>query len=808
MNLRDEPINISPGETGISVGCDFSVLGKVSAIREASLTWQYSTNIQHAEICYIGSTRYILTTHATGLYYRTGGGPVLIDADFTGTFKADVVNNEYIVLMNSSYWKKWKPGWASTYQLGLNTPPSPTLAAGALASRTLDDFEENSDWSATGGGSGGAKADDAVNYFAGAKAMKLTCDAGYTLSAKKTANYNLSYVETAGDAGSSDYISLSFYAYNLQYVNSIKLKFSCESGAGFTKDYYEMKITLGGYIYCTLKPSQGEWYPVVGDITESFKVTDIVGGMARTEYDPETKTLKVFTQVQDQPTYESYLVADESPVVFSVSGGGTSEVATTLPIDINQIVLKSKNRDMFVSSATWVTLKIPKSDFVRHGDTTGRNWSTITAIQIELEAVGGQAQVSFDQLLYQGGGNLWGYYWVAVAYQNELGNYGPYSSFVGPVYLESQKLEISGLTLDTDAQTTARRIAILGGSIPQPMVYTLENNTATTLTFNETETSLEQVETYFNNKKPVVGSDFTVAFGRIWIVGMSGYGNRVSYSEAGFFEGFPLKNYKSVHEGEQLKQVVMLGDNIAVRGSQREYIVQLVGANHSTWRIVDGAREGAVTNRLLLDLGGAQVYSAPTRLYMSAPGLAAQGGYLDKVCPIISDFMNIIGALTGEKAYLYFKDKSNIDRIMRIDYSLGKPVAHYLMSNVIPVSIMADSIAGKVYYAYGANIYQFEGGTNPLPMSLTIAGQYCKNRNQKTFGPLLSYELTGGDATLTLKLDRQSVDASISMPEAIMPAEPICLPQLVGRHLELTITSSDDITLYLPIEIESEQVGL
>ena len=78
-----------------------------------------------------------------------------------------------------------------------------------------------------------------------------------------------------------------------------------------------------------------------------------------------------------------------------------------------------------------------------------------------------------------GGGELWGYYQVAVAYQNELGNYGPFTKFTDSIYLEAQQLEIDDLTPDTDGQTTKRRIAIIGGSITQPMIIYLDNNVDT-----------------------------------------------------------------------------------------------------------------------------------------------------------------------------------------------------------------------------------------------------------------------------------------------------------------------------------------
>jgi hypothetical protein len=252
----------------------------------------------------------------------------------------------------------------------------------------------------------------------------------------------------------------------------------------------------------------------------------------------------------------------------------------------------------------------------------------------------------------------------------------------------------------------------------------------------------------------------------------------------------------------------MLGDHIALRGQDREYLLQLISSNHTTWRIVDGAREGAATPRLFLDLGKGQVYASPTRLYMSTGSAGVEGGYLDKINPAISSYSTMFGVVVGEKAYLYFEDTGGVDRVLRIDYSLNKPVANYLM-NIKPVSIMPDNILGKVYYAYGTSIYQFEGGTGPLPTTLTILHQYCENRRQKTFGPLMSYELDNGPLTATFRVDRQTIDGSYTVPTATAPAEPLTLPNMAGRGLEITLTSTtQDYVLYLPIEIEGAQIGI
>lgn len=807
MNLRDDPLYAEKGDTGIAVGCDFSVKGQVRPMREGLQVLEYTTDIVCAQSVYIGSTKYYFTTHITGLYVRsTSPTATLIDSNFFGNFKALVINNEYVVFMNSSYCRKWKPGWTTTYQWGLNTPPAPTVAAGTTASKTIDEFGSLGSWTTTGGGSGAALAADTTDFLSGTQSMKLTCDAGYTLKAGVAKATNLSYVTTAGDATDKSYITLAYYTANLTNVQSIRIMLSCESGAGFTKDFYEYRIVLGGYVYATLAMGKGESTPIVDSDTTSYKLNRS-GGVVREEYDPVKKVIRTYTQGTDTtaPVYwDSELGYTFGPSVTGIDYGG--EVVSDKPITIKQYQVSADERRIYTASGSWTYLKIPKADFIRQGATTGRDWATITAVRIELEAIGGQAIVSFDDWYLKGTGNLWGYYRVAVAYQNDLGNYGPYSEFSDEVQLTAQALSISGLTADTDGQTTARRIAVLGGSIAQPMVCVLENNTATTLTLNEPESSLQEIEAYFNNKPPQPGADMVQAFGRVFIVAPSGYDNRISYSEAGYYEAFPLKNYKLAQEGEQLKQVAVLNDNVVARGHDREYALQFLGSGHTTWRLVHGAREGAATSRMFLDLGKAHVYAAPKMFYMSGPG--AEGEYLPKIGNIVSSFAGAIGASAGEKAYVYFQDTDGNHRVMRIDYRLGKPLAHYV-ADFQPTSIFADTIESEVYYSYGASIYKFDAGTGPLPTSLTILHQYGGNRKQKTFGPLMSYELDNGPLSMTFRIDRVAVTGTYSLPTAITPAEPVSLPQMLGRGIEITLSStSEDYTLHLPIEIESEPIGI
>ena len=795
MNLRDPAAAVAPGETGVTIGCDFSVPGQVTPMRAGLLDQTLPASILDAHDVYLNEVKYRFTTHADGLrvsYLDAFNNMVvsLIDATFTGVFKVLPINDEYVVLANSTFNRKWKPGWAITYQWGLNTPPLPTLTAGAPTTKAIDDFEVLTDWSFTGGGSSAALAADSVHVKDGSQSMKLTCDALTTIVAKRSIALDLSQFVIAGDAGATPFMAFSFYADDLATIQSIKIKLSCADDGGFDSDYYQMIVSLGGYVYSTLYPTaDGNIAAVQGQVI-SESTDPVTGQPTRTIYDPATKVTSIYTQVLD--------LRGRVDIARGIAGINEAYrwdlVSTSGPVEIATVTIQAKQRNTSANSASWTDLKIPFTDFSRVGSAVGRDWGTITAISIELEASSEQSIVSFDGWGMLGGGNLWGYYQVAVAYQNEFGNYGPFTDFTESIYLEAQPLEIDGLTPDSDPQTIKRRVVILGGSIIQPMVTYLENNTATTLIHNELDSALTIIEGYFNNKQPPVGIvDMTTIQGRIFMVMGD---NNLNFSLPLFYEAFPLSQNLNLAEGEQFVQVVASGSYVAVRGKGREYLVQMTGSDPAFWQSAGGAKEGAVSSRFLIeDPAGAQVWASKHGLY------AAPGYYLPKIAPAVADFPQVFGAMSGKKAYLAFADKTGTPRIMRIDYTLNRPVAHYV-ENLAPSAIFADPILSKVYYAYGAEVYEFDAGASPLPVTLTIPEQLCKTAALKNFVGL-SYELEGDDLTLALTLERVAVSGTIDLVSKDRTDEKSDFPEgLLGGQLGMTLTATGNFVLYLPLEID------
>ena len=720
MNLRDSEAAVEQAETRETLGCDFGAIGEIRPMRAGLLTWTMPSDVIDAHMVYLGDTPYLFTTHSDGL--RVTGGTYhqeLIDAGFTGIFRVLPISGNYFVLSSSTLMKKWKPGWAATFQWGLNTPPVPTVAVGTSYNTTIDMFESVTGWSKTGGGTGGAIALDNVTYTQGAGSMKITCDKGQRIICSKAVTLDLSKFTTLGDLG-QPFINISLYSETLAYIRYLTINFSCASDATFKKDYYTYQINLSGLDTANL---------VIGSINDQW------------------------------------------------------------------------------GNYSWLDLPIYVGEFLRKGKTAGRGWATITAVQIIVKSYGtstsGQAILNVDNWFLSGGG-LRGTYQFAAAYQNVLGNYGPYSAYSSEVKVNGEEISLSNLVVDSDAQTVVRRMAVLSSNLPSPMVWEISDNISTTATYKQQDSALSVMETLFNNKKPPICQDMCEYQGRIFLAGTSIGANQIAYSETLMYEAFPFLNYLVMGEGENLYQCKPMGSYLAVRGKKAEKLIYVTGDVPAYWQVSDGAKQGAVTSRFFMDVGEGHVFASADGFYMSA-GTGGQGYYMQKINPVVADFTQVFGCMAGNFAYIYFMDTSGVTRVLRIDFRLGKPVTHYV-ANIQPTCIFEDVVSKRVYYAMGALIYQFNGSALPLPVSIKIPEQFCGNANGKCLSGM-SYRLTGGPLSFTLSYDGTVLTKTYSMPNRSGLDMPVSTPSVTGKAIGMTITGTTDFTLYLPLDLEVTELA-
>lgn len=784
MDLQGADFEIAPGFTKESVGIDYEKPGVVKPMRAATALTTWPKTVVDQNLVYVGSSKYLFTTTADGLYVTdcTSGFPAdhttstLISGTFTGTFKALPINDQYVILANASMMRKWAPTMTTTYQLGLNTGPKPTLALGTAKTKVIESMDSAgtapNNWTFTGGSlTYGALAIDTGVKTEGTGSLKLTQRKRSTIVASRVfaTPLDLSKYTTTGDLGIS-FICFSYFIEDASLIDLIEIMFSCASDGGFNKDTYSATI------------SPRVMSEQAATLEESTN-TDIYGNIMPGVYDPNTGASTVFRLPIDSISSSSGPIIEYTTIV----SGGRRPKTTTV-------------------SGSWVNVKIMQGEFGRLGVASGRDWSTITGLRISVTSIKGATELTMstwlDNFYMIGGGNLWGTYWVACAYQNAYGNYGAYSAFAGPIAVEGVPLTISGLTADTDAQTTKRRLAIIGGSLTVPMVKMIDDNTTTSLTYNDLDTALTIAETKWNNQKAPAGCRDIINFqGRVWLVGVPNYKNRMVYSEELYYEAFPYLNYRILGEGEDLYQVASVGDYVAARGAGKEYLTYPVGDSHLFWKTMDGAPEGAVSARLLLRLSESEhVYASRKGFYKSGPGPTY---VLQKIGAAVGDFTAVRGVQAGQFAYIAFTDTGSVTRLLRLDMRLGTIIPHYV-ANLNPGALFADPVTKTAYYSSGAVTYSIATASGPLATRLVIHGQFAGSTKLKEF-PEILYQLSGGPLTATMVRDGTSDSTTLSL--ANNEDEFVSLPQNSVKALGLILEStSQDYTLTLPITLEVDLI--
>ena len=779
MDLKDTGLDVPEGFTGQSVGLDFGDPGIITPMSVDALVQQFATgvpNIIDAHVAYVLGVKYSFTTHSDGLRVTVGNTVSLIDSAFTGYFKCLAINDQFFVFSNGTLQKKWFPGgsvlnpvtgvyqtypaWTTTDQWGVNTPPAPSLSLAALTTQVIDGFDSLTGWTCTGG----TATNDTVNYNSSPGSINLAAAAGGIVKLTKLKSLNLSCFVTPGDLGTG-FISVWFLATDLTAVTSLHLLFDCSPSANFTTDWYQADITINNVATQTLTYAAGGTVPLPSGFS-SIQAT-ASGQTPPAAYDASTQQLDVFgipkssTKKQDVVKYQTFGLSDA-------------------PIEFSQVIVTKKNkRQTTTTSGIWMEFQFQMSEFTRSGVNENYDWSTISAIQIKYDAGPKAGSVNVDSLMLSGGGYPFGNYWFAVSYEDIFGNYGPYSEFAGPVDSTGQQIVISGLTPDTDTNTVARRLAVIGGSMTDPMVFFIGDNTSTSYTYNLEDTALTTIETNFNEDPPGPCMDMIWAYSRVWMV----YQDGMYYSDLGFYEGFPAANFISLPT-ETLNQIALLQNQyIALRGNA-ETLVQVLSSDPTTWAIMPGAREGSASSRFMIDLGGGQhawitnsvdlTNGVPNYMFWQT----ADSEYLPQIGWAISGATQIFGAQASEFVYMFYTDTSGVPWVLRIDYRQGDPIPHYV-SSMTPACIFADPVLKRVYYALGNKIYQFAAAAGPVATSLTIPEQFAKSSKQKSFNAA-NYDLQNGPLNMQVIRQRQLLSGTYSLPNSALDGDAVSLPAGTG----------------------------
>jgi len=322
--------------------------------------------------------------------------------------------------------------------LGTAAPTTaPTLALSAQNSLVIDDMEDHTTWAV----SGAAKADDATNVKVGTNSMKVTPSAANTLSyVTKTIAKDLTQYADGTTSEDDDLIALWVYISDHTQFTYLQLVFDINTG-DFKNDKYVKTIPI---------------LPVSNNLVNEDLPQSFVDPVRDIDWD------SVFTQWKEDFDPDSNSEFDSSYIGKMLAENSLATKQTTKKIGAN------------LGQAAWHQVKIRKSEFLKMGADSSKNWSNVAAVKITVMANNTTCEVSVDDLKLIGGGKL-----DAEKYKVSYSYVSKYSFDDGTVYSEESKLSseteitnadrqniiVSNIVDSSDSQVTHKRIYIRGGGL-------------------------------------------------------------------------------------------------------------------------------------------------------------------------------------------------------------------------------------------------------------------------------------------------------------------------------------------------------
>jgi hypothetical protein len=354
---------------------------------------------------------------ALGTRYNGGGtslfrGGSSIDTGYDGNPLGLASFKGYEYIFNKS---KQRKDNASAVSLVIPAAPAgaPTVALASELSTTATSFDNSETWTAS---SGLTLAFDASIKQQGTHSLKATFTTPGVYTATRTVSINLNSV--GGQTGSNDdKFRIWVKVADFKQVRAIKLLIDVSAGANFDTDYYIVELQRKRW-----KRAQGGWVQL--EIRRLASTMDI-------------------------------LVVDPNQ--------------TDLLRDIVSQNLTDRNSLEFsdLSTAAQTLIQQNAQSFERVGSTAGRDWSTVTAIRLEIEAQGAtDCYFDFLEVFGSAVGTIEGrdvqYYFTYVTADEIESNPSPVST---ALKFNRRAASLSGLTPSGDTQVTGKYIYRTGGTL-------------------------------------------------------------------------------------------------------------------------------------------------------------------------------------------------------------------------------------------------------------------------------------------------------------------------------------------------------
>lgn len=762
IDVKNDPSVVSEGGVVDCIGFDLTQEGVLKtaqgvAANDISTKLPSSGLIQWVQKVYLGSMLYVLATTLDGLY----ANGTLIDADVTGRFKAlSFLNNIYIT--NGTYSRRFDG--TTAYQWGI-TPPStmPTISAGTHLYKTIDTFESiAANWVAND--SSCTVTAEAAIIKQGAQSVHFNVAAstrGYSYCAY-TPDIDGTTFSTGAESLENDYVSFWMLVDVLANLQEVNILIDIGDGT-FTTDYFSYTINIPDLSATDNNSLQGL----------------SVGGTSNVIYEEVTTTVTnsyvpTLQEYYQTPNHE-YGYNEYPPVAFESwqqanTSYYTTTVVTKVPKTANPVVdptLTDQTLSFWntpklykLRSGGWTEMRIPKSMFLKVGD-TAKGWSTICGVKIEIATTAnGAVNVYFDDLKIVGGSDLTGDYWFMytwgrmdgdgnIVHESAPSRAAMQVNISGPVNFDRHPFVYSARPLSSDPQVDCGVFYAIGGSLTDfwNILEVADNTTAAATVYATGDRYAKRVLMGKGNEIAPAGTDMVLLYNKIWMIGDTNYPQALRSSDIlgdGTLapESWPTKNaYELSDNHGDLINIRVLNKQLLVKGKQGEWTVRI---NDPTDYLQVSAEK--VSDKGLLAQDGVITLTS-SHIYPSNRGFIESNGVksdfvLPEVEPLIDDNISeAVGASVGLVSYFSYNNGTYGTRTAKVDLYRGKPRFTNL-NNIQFDCLEYDPVIDKTYCILNGGVYILDSGyTNEAAVSTELYA-YIKSRVYRP-GPRVAWNRVG-----------------------------------------------------------------
>lgn len=774
IDVKNDPSVVSEGGVVDCVGFDLTqegILKTAQGLADNDIPLSLPSGvIQWMQKVYLGTTLYVLATTTDGLY----SDGVLIDADFTGKFKAiGFAGNIY--LCNGTYARRFDG--TTCYQWGITAPTtSPTISAGTHLYKTIDTFEVTTDWIANG--SSCTPSDEAVLIKQGSHSLQVNVAASTRGKTYDTYTPDIDCTVFSDGTASTqkDYFAVWIMSDSLENLDEIN--FILDIGAGtFLTDTLTYSISID---HSTKEVDAVLLAPTYAGTSNQLYEEVVSTTTTRTASEQEYAQWLYENQYasggQIYYSYDYYVQRfGHTDTVTTITRTPKTTAVAVEPVLTDQTLSYWTTGRLFkLRTGAWTELRIPKSMFIQSGN-PALGWDTLCGVKIEVATnANGAVNVYFDDMRIIGGSDFVGDYWFMytwgrmdsldnVVHESSPSRSSQQINIVGPVNFDRHPFVYAARPLSSDAQVNCGIFYAIGGGLSDfwNIYEVADNTTAAGTVYSIGECTAKRILLSKGNEPAPTGTDMVLLYNKIWMIGDPNYPYLVRSSDIlsdGTLapEGWPTRNaYELTGNHGELLHISVLNKQLLVKGKFGEWIMKINDATDYLQVVADQVSDkGLAAANGVISFPSSQIYPS-NRGFIESNGQSANF-ILPEVEPLIDDHISsAVGVSSGLVSYFSYETDSYGTRTAKVDLFRNKPRFTNL-NNLLFECLIYDPVVDKVYGIHDGAVYIVDSGyTNVSEPGLELYA-YLKSRvyrpGQRVAWTSITFDHNTGGAYLRLEI--------------------------------------------------------